>query len=136
MMKSRQQIWAEKNPEKVRITKRNWRNKNKDKVQGEKIRYKEKHPERVTQQQRNWRENNLKHCNQYSKNYKLIEENRLKSIVRELTWQKYGSAISCSLCNSKIKVEHHHLKPYNVDNFIDLCRLCHEKVHKMEEQDD
>jgi hypothetical protein len=107
-----------------------WRKNNKDKVAGEKRRYNSKYPEEVKNQRKNWRLKNKEYLRVYFKEYNLDEENKIKALVRSLTWNKYGSAKICSLCNSKKKVEHHHLKPYNVDNFIDLCKKCHEEVHK------
>lgn len=46
-----------------------------------------------------------------------------------MTWKKYGSAEVCEMCGSRENVQHHHFIPYHVDNFIDVCRVCHLKLH-------
>ena len=120
----------EERKERTRKIKKKWRANNKDKVAGEKKRYKLKHPEKVIQQNKNYRINNKEKINKRTKEYLLNnEDKRIEALVRRLTWNKYGSARICSLCNSKEKVQHHHSKPYNVDNFIDLCSKCHKEVH-------
>ena len=90
--------------------------------------YKERHPERVANQLKNWRTNNKKQINITRNKYLLIKGNRIKAIIRSSTWAKHGPAKICSSCNSKIKVEHHHPEPYNIDNFLDLCKNCHTKL--------
>ena len=78
---------------------------------------------------------NKDYLNEYRKNYNSIEENKIKGSIRRLTWNKYGSAEICSLCDSKLNVEHHHFTPYHVDNFIDVCMKCHRSIiHNKEDK--
>jgi len=41
----------------------------------------------------------------------------------------------CEVCKGKTKLEFHHIKPYRYDVFKILCRKCHLKVHKKEEEE-
>ncbi len=92
-------------------------------------RYRKNNKEKVSNQFKNWRLKNKEYLSKYFKNYNLNEQNNILGLIRRSTWNKYGSAKICSICGSIIKVEHHHLLPYSVDNFIDLCKICHKKAH-------
>lgn len=132
--KSRSERWQERNPEKVKAIKRNWNENNKEKVKQMKKKYRETHPERVAEQYKNWRNKNKEKINDYLKIYQSDPDEKWKKIVRLNTLKKYGKAENCFFCNSKDRVEHHHLKPYNMDVFVDLCKNCHEQIHKLEDE--
>ena len=56
-------------------------------------------------------------------------------LISQKTYHKYGKAKICVKCDSKIRVEHHHFRPYSVDNFIDLCSGCHGKLHRKSDKE-
>jgi len=64
----------------------------------------------------------------YYKNYLKNNPDQKRLLgIRQQTYHKYGKAKECVFCKSKNKVQHHHFVPYEVDNFIDICSLCHKK---------
>ena len=118
----KQKEWEKNNKEKRRIIRRRAYYKNPEKASEYRRKWREKHPE--------YMKNYLKdYLTNYKNDYYLTQENKKKSRIRILTWNKYGKAEICSLCDSKIKVEHHHIPPYEVDNFINLCKKCHFKLY-------
>lgn len=128
---SRQRAWQKRNPEKVKSIKKKWNKENKGRVKQHKKNYRQLHPERIKKQSKNWRVKNKDKINSYMKIYFENAEQRLMRIIRSNTLRKYGKAKNCFFCNSKKNVEHHHIKPYHEDVFIDLCKECHEEVHRM-----
>jgi hypothetical protein len=119
---------------------KSWEKNNKDKRNIMRKRKYYLNPKKTLEYAKNWRNKNsdkLKIYQQtYQQTYYLDNEKKLMALVRRLTWNKYGSAKICSLCNSKIKVEHHHFKPYNVDNFMDLCKKCHHELYHRSKEND
>jgi len=73
--------------------------------------------------------------------YKEIKESRKKSNrdnnwkISVATFHKYGKAKKCQICNSEEDVQHHHFKPYHIDNFIDVCKKCHGRLHRKTKQE-
>ncbi len=79
-------------------------------------------------------------CNPYRRQIKpiikpkkLTETQRYKNRIRHMTWKKYGFATKCSRCtatSNETYIEHHHYTdPYEFDKFIDVCFVCHIKIH-------
>lgn len=88
------------------------------------------------------REHRLKIQKQWAKaNPERIREYGLKrwhshsklNKIRQLTkyyFNDFKSKSVCKNCNSKERLEFHHLKPIAYDNFVILCFNCHRMLHK------
>ena len=108
-----------------------WEIKNKSKRKEIQKRRYYKNPRKALKYTQDWKAKNKEYYKNYNNIYYSNIENKTMALIRRLTWNKYGSAKICSICNSTNKAEHHHFKPYNIDNFIDLCKKCHiELFHK------
>lgn len=63
-------------------------------------------------------------------------ETVIKNNVRALTKYRHGRATICTICGSTERVQHHHLVPYNANNFINVCHKCHMRTfhHHLKEE--
>lgn len=114
---------------------KSWKRNNKDKKLKIRRTYYYKNREKALEAVKKWKNIHKDYHKNYDKVYLSDEENKIKAIIRIATLKKYGKAEVCSICNSKIKAEHHHFRPYKVDNFVDLCKECHFKLyHRIFEQ--
>ena len=76
-----------------------------------------------------WEQANREKSRLYQKIYK--EKNKENCKIRDITYRKYGKAITCVVCGSNIRIEHHHYTfPYEIDRFIDLCVKCHHILNR------
>jgi hypothetical protein len=121
-----------------------WKEKHKDKVREQKIRYRNKHGKNIKEYHKKWREDNKEEVNkngrEYSKRYREnpINKERIKirreayDYLRNEFIKKYKH---CQMCPSKENLElHHNEYKNNEKSLLLLCKSCHTKIHRKEKQ--
>jgi len=100
----RQKLYNQKNKKRLRKSKIDWYNKNKEKLKKKQVAY---------------NTNRLQTDEEYKK----------KEYVKKRTREKLKRDSNCAKCNSTENLQFHHISYDSPDNAITLCRTCHFGEH-------
>ncbi len=141
----RNKEYYQKNKEKIKESSRKWGKLNPDKKRQYSKRYRELNPEKAKNCTKRWKRNNPEKTLIINKRYlnKLGIVFGMNSEEYEGTLKTWSRVIKnldnymCKLCDSKMKLSAHHIRPkhgfpklaLDLDNGITLCEDCHSEVH-------
>jgi len=92
-----------------------------------------KNKEVKAKKHKEWVEKNRERRNEINRRYQNKRYNESKEFRQKLAERRKtnyfkGKAVVCKNCGSSENVEHHPIRPYRWDVYVDLCRKCHKEV--------
>lgn len=125
--------WRDENKEYRRKMNRKYFNDNREKIRERLREYYNKNPLKFKQDK--------DYINNYMKKYNKDKKNHEKYLVRQKDYSKFRKLLidlhkKCNECGSKDNLEMHHLD-YNessINTITILCRKCHRRLHRIENQ--